>query len=297
MQIEIYADVVFAINVVMDFFIFWIVNKLIMKKSHIGRLVLGAVVASLFYCIFVFISAINIFSTVLLFVGSVYIAFKPQNLKECLKLIALTNIVAFAVGGVGMGLFYYTNLGGYVGNNIEVAIYEFPIKILLSSICFCYITIKLCMSWYKRVIFKKQTFCEVELYIGDKHINIKGLVDTGNSLQEPITKKPVMVAELTAVKKILPSTVYSAYSLGENVSDIIKNIADDELINNIKIIPFSSLGQKNGVIIGITMDRAVIKDKVILKPIVALYSSSLSIDGFYNALLSPEFIGEGQANV
>ncbi|MBZ4667939.1 MAG: Sporulation factor SpoIIGA, partial [Defluviitaleaceae bacterium] len=49
-QIEIYADVVFFLNLVMDYFILWIVSKIIKKKVSFKRLLLGAFLGALFYC-------------------------------------------------------------------------------------------------------------------------------------------------------------------------------------------------------------------------------------------------------
>ena len=299
MQVEIYADVVFAINLVMDFFIFWIVNKLIRKKAKFGRLVLGAVVASLLYCMLIFVEPINrifnIWGVMAIFLLSILICFNPQNLKECIKLIFITNAVAFAIGGAGIGLFYYTNLTDIMGNALNISVKRFPLKILLSASGLSYIFIKLGMGWYRRVIIKKQSFCDLEIYIGDNHMNLKGLIDTGNSLHEPISNKPVIVAEFNAVKDILPYKMQIMYTENKDndLCSLISTIDDEEIRKNVRIIPFSSIGKSNGMLLGFVADKAEIEGMSINKPVIAIYNLKLSTDGFYNALLSPEIMPEG----
>lgn len=299
MQIEIYADVIFFINFIMDFFIFWIVSKLIKKKISFLRLILGAVTASLLYCLLIFIAPLrdiyNIFAVTAVLMISIMICFRPSGLKEFIKLIFLTNVSAFSVGGAGIALFYYTNIADIMGNMLGFTIHNFSLKLLIISSSITYIILKFVIKWYRRTFIQKQTFYNLKIYYEGNDIELNALVDTGNSLHEPITNTPVIIAEFLAVKKFLPDNIKLIYTQNDenNLARIINCLSESEYAGKIRMIPYSSLGKKNGILIGFKADKIEIlgeKKVLINNAIIAIYNFKLSKDGFYNALLNPEVL-------
>ena len=94
----------------------------------------------------------------------------------------------------------------------------------------------------------------------EKEINVKAMLDTGNMLKDPITKMPVVVIEKEKLNETLPK------ELLENIERILGGEKDcynyeldDEYVNKIKIIPFSSIGKQNGLMIGIKADEITIQ--------------------------------------
>lgn len=299
MQVEIYADVVFFINFIMDFFIFWIVSKLYRRKTNYIRIFLGSALAALFYCLLIFIFRFNIILNILaaLFILSIsiFVCFNPKNIKEFFKLMLLTNASAFAVGGAGIAIFYFTNITNIMGNLINFNIKGFSFKILLSSTCIVFIIIKLFIKYYQRIIIKKQSFCKVKIFYEDAFLELNALIDTGNSLHEPISHKPVIVAEFMAVKELLPDAVKLIYyeKKDDDLNMLLESLSNEEEKIPFRMIPFSSLGRQNGMLIGFVVNRAEIdsKDKLVAENvIIAVYNYKLSKDGAYNALLNPEFL-------
>lgn len=301
MQIEVYADVVFLVNFIMDFFIFWIVTKLIKKKIKLLNLILGALTASFLYCLLIFTQMFrpiyNIFAVIAILMISIMVCFKPKTIKEFITLIFLTNISAFFIGGLSIALFYFTNISDLLGNMLKFNINNFSFKLLIFSVCSTYIVIKLSISWYKRVIIKKQTFYNIKIYFENESVELNALVDTGNSLHEPISNTPVIVAEFFAIKEFLPDNIKVIYyEKNENdLSKMMECISDKKMVGRMRLIPFSSIGKQNGMLIGFKADKVEIlgeKDIILENVIIAIYNFKLSSDGFYNALLNPEIFKE-----
>lgn len=298
MEVEIYADVVFLINFFMDFFIFWITNKIMKKGASCLRLLFGAFFAAMLYCGLIFINVFNIFYNFfgILFVlsVSVFIAFFPKSPKEFIKTIFMVNVSAFALGGTAMGLFYYTNVSKLIGNALDFTTANFSFKILLASTCFFYIAAKLIISFYKRFLKQEQCFMKIKIEDSGKTVLLNALVDTGNSLHEPISKKPVIVAQFSAVKEFLPNEIKILYYENNelDLEKIYKGIANSCL--KFRVIPFSSIGKKDGLIIGFIAERALIfmdeKEIIVDNPIIGICNFELSCDGFYAALLNPEIL-------
>ncbi len=291
MHIEIYVDVLFLINFFMIYFIFFIVNKLIKNKITLKRIAFSSFFATLLYILtIIFIPYNKILSIILIsfiFIVSIFISFKPKNIKDFFKIFLLVNIVAFCVGGGSIALFYYTNFNYFLTVTLE----NFPLKFLVISIILTYIIIKLFLSWYKRIFIKKQSFYNITLYKDNINVTLNALLDTGNSLKEPITKKPVMIAEFIAIKAILPEKLKLIFY--EKQEDNLTKLLELGHTADIRLIPFKSVGKENGLLIGTKIDKLEIhtENKIILKDvIVAISNFSLSNDNFYNALLNPELI-------
>lgn len=299
---EVYADVVFLINFIMDFFVFWVVSKVLRKKVSFLRLGLGAFLASVLYCAVIFISGLrfiyNMIGLLAILILSVALCFKVTKPKELIKLIAVTYTCSFVIGGAGMGFFYFTTAGDLTKEALSGNIGEFSFKILLTASLISYIIIKIAGIWYNRFVVKRQVFCNVQIFYNDNVAEVNALVDTGNSLHEPITKKPVIIAEFLAVKEVLPDNIKLIYYEGnENNLCCIQKCIEEE---RFRLIPFSSLGKKNGMIIGFKADKVEISDGKrkfnTQDVIIGIYNFKLSNDGFYNALLNPEVLEAGNRN-
>lgn len=112
----------------------------------------------------------------------------------------------------------------------------------------------------KNKLKKKDMIYEMKVKILEKEINVKAMLDTGNMLKDPITKMPVVVIEKEKLNETLPK------ELLENIEGILGGEKDcynyeldDEYVNKIKIIPFSSIGKQNGLMIGIKADEITIQ--------------------------------------
>ena len=298
MQIEVYADMVFLINFIMIYFIYWIVMKITGRKISKLRICAAAFIAALLYCIMIFVGVFrqvyNIFGAISIIMISVVICFRPRSVKEFFKLIFLSVISAFAVGGISIGLFYFTDIQNLIGNMTGIAINNFSFKILLSATCISYITIKYALYWYRKIVLKKQQFLKVIIYYKNEKTKVNALVDTGNSLHEPITNNPVIVTEFNALRNILPESIRLIFY--ENRENDLQSVMKLMAKERVKIIPFSSLGKQNGMLIGFKPDKIKIlgeNETEIYNAVVGIYNFKLSKDGVYNALLSPD-IFEGK---
>lgn len=282
----------------MDFFIFLIVSKLSKKKIDYKKNILGALMASILYCLCIFIPALNriynFFGSLVILMISVTVAFRPHNIKELIKLVILSHIAAFSLAGAGIALFYYTDLSNAIGNMVNFNIQDFPFKILLITTTSAYIIIKLSLGWIKNIVNKNKVFYPVEIFFNDLSVCLNALVDTGNSLFDPVSGETVIVAEFISLKEILPDELKLIYYEGRenDISQLVLEVKDSKLYNRIRMIPFSSIGVQSGMLIGFKPDKIEIQnadEKLIFKNvIVAINNYKLSKEGTYQALINPE---------
>lgn len=131
--------------------------------------------------------------------------------------------------------------------------------------------------------------CPVCIVFGEQRLEAQGFIDTGHSLLDPLTQKPVVIAELDLLRDCLPidGTVCSPDDGAEY--DMFAALAESAWANRIRLIPFTSIGRKHGLLVGVRCDEVQVKkgDQWLAFPgmVVGLYEGRLSPDGKFQMLL------------
>lgn len=278
MTVNIYADEMVFINFIVNTLVIEITKRIVKERVRLLKQSITALVFSLLYTLFVisnFRGYINIFTLLILNTLEMAILFKPRNLMDCIK-----YSIAFKVGAMcGNGCLLF--LKAYLKE-------EFNYFLLILSFAITYLSYIVL-----NLLSKDMEYYSIDIRCSDKIININALVDTGNSLVEPISKKPVIVAEYSALKEILPCKLVEIYENKKesNLMEIISAISEDSFRNSLRIIPFKSVGKEKGMMIGFVADSVKIDNNIINKPVIGICRFNLSKRGLYNALISPEHLG------
>lgn len=296
----VYADVILLENLVMNYLILWSTARLTRynySKVKLGiASVLGAVYAVLSYFP-QYSYMFSFFMKVLFSILIVVVAYTPAYFHLLLKLTGFFYVVSFVFGGAAFGLFYFINGLSLTSNGISF-IKDFPIKILAMAIIIAYFTIKYSWDYVQHRIRRERLIIQVEMSFDNKRLCLDALVDTGNSLKDPITNAPVMITDYSMIKELLPDDIRRIFEQsGENDLNAIAEIMSiSKWATRFRIIPFKSLGRENGMLVGFKPDAVTIFDndrKIQLNNIIlAIYRKNLSKDGEYSALIHPEMLKE-----
>lgn len=133
-------------------------------------------------------------------------------------------------------------------------------------------------------------YCNIKIDINEKSLYTNAIIDTGNFLREPITKSPVIVLEKNELINIVPDYILN------NLDKIIigKDLDLGEYASKIRIIPFTSLGRENGILLGIKADKVLVEleeNSINIKNIIiGIYNGILSKNGKYHALIGLDII-------
>jgi stage II sporulation protein GA (sporulation sigma-E factor processing peptidase) len=294
---EIYVDVVFAVNFLMDTFVFWIVGRMAGKKCG-ARLAAGGALMAALCCLLIFAGSLrvyqNIFAALLIVMLGCMVTFRPRDVKEFLKLVAFTHAAAFTLGGLAMGLFYFTNIAEVAGNMLGATTDHFSFKILLTATCCSYIIIKLLARRLRRLTAHGQVFRPCTIHLGGADASLTALYDTGNILRDPVSGAPVIVVEFDALKTVLPEQVRSIFDEGResDLGLLLRLVGDGALAARFRVIPFESLGRQHGILLGFRPDKVdVSSEKGTVsynRVVVGIYNCRLSSDNTYQGLLNAE---------
>lgn len=262
---EIFIDVFFLINMVLDYFLLRIVNRLLKCSATHLRSLLGSVLGALGVCLIIIWPARStILNTILVHVviNTFMVKFgcKIKDWRMLIRGILLLYAASFLCGGALLLLRQYT---GPVG---------LKTFLFLSTISYLMITAGIKVYTYLKK--KVSHIYDVVLYADGKHKEVKGLYDTGNRLRDPFNRKPVSIVDGSAAKELFPSGAIEKFKP--------------------HYIPFKSVGCNHGVILTVTLTSMCLKgegaEKVIDHPVIALAQDSNSFSGDYQMILNPDLI-------
>lgn len=286
-----YVDIIFLENVFMNSIILLATCVILKDKISIIRNIISSVIGAI-YAIIIYISHMKIYSNIFLklilsFV-IVYIAFKPVNIKSFLKHLIIFYLTSFTFGGVAFALLYFVKPGDILLQD-GVLIGTYPIKMILSGGIVGFIIITISFKNIKGRLSKKDMYCSVKL---NENKTITAIIDTGNFLRDPISKRPVIVAEAGVLIGLFPEKILN------NTMNIIngKDIELDEYSSKIRMIPFKSLGKDDGLLLGIKIDKVNIEyqdmEHTLKNVIIGIYNGKLSRSGKYTGLVGLDIFNE-----
>ena len=287
----VYLDIILLENICMNYIILLatgIINKC--KISHFRIILsslLGAIYAIMTY-LNIFEAYSNIVLKIILSIVMIYIAYLAKDIKKLFKELIIFYLTSFAFGGISFALLYIISPTEVkLKNGVFVGTY--PLKIVLMGGIVGFLTIIIAFKSYKGKMNKKDIYYEIKIRLGNKEIETKAIIDTGNFLKEPITGFPVVVVERSLMYNIMPKCILNNIDeiLGGNLGKIEEY---EDYISRIRVIPYSSLGNKNGMLLGIKADEIIIENKVISNIILGIYKDSLTKMGEYRALIGLELV-------
>lgn len=291
----IYIDVVILENLVMNYIIIYATAIILKVKIRWISILISSLIGAI-YAVISYISNLAIYSSlglkIILSIIMVYIAFRPQNVKQMWKHLIIFYLTSFVFGGVAFALIYVVKPQEILMKN-GLFLGTYPLKTVFLGGIVGLVIIVISFQMVKSKISKKDMYCQIKIYLYGKEITLKSMIDTGNLLKEPITGMSVIVVEHTVLYETIPKEILNNLEeiLGGDLNKIPEEI-QKEYIAKLKVIPFSSLGKQNGMLLGIKAEKVEIEkeEQILTKTdvIIGIYNKSLTKRGEYRALIGIE---------
>ncbi len=286
-----YLDVLFIINLLMDIIIFSLVSTIINFKVKKCKLVVSGIIASSIYCIFSVTPWLKdipsiMYAGIIPVVPILYL-FKPINGTKFIKYYIISMMVAMLLGGSTFSLWFLLehNIDNISG--ISICIIIGIAMLMAGSFYFLFYNIR------RRFILPNFEY-DIKFIRNNREVVLKSILDTGNLLYTPVSHKAVIVVYYDDIKELMTNM---EKFISEKYYNNIHELLQSKRGNYIKyIIPFNSVGNSDGVIIGIEIDEVKIKrvgyNNSFQNCVVGVAMSPLFKEGNYKALLHPEYILE-----
>ena len=288
----------------MNYIMLFACMVLLRIKAGKIRLIIASFIGAA-YTIIMYLNIISLYSNFIMkFVLSlviVYVAFKPNKLKQMVKEIVIFYLVSFVFGGCVFGLMYFLKPQlVQIRNGYFVGTY--PIKVAVMGGCLAFILIQISFKLVKNKISKNDVVYKIKIRIFENEITLNALLDTGNLLKEPITGFPVVVIEKNSLKEILPCEILNNLDkiVGGDLDEINSNEKLIKYISRFRMIPFSSVGKQNGLLLGVRSDSVDIINnettETVQNVIIGVYEQSFTKNGAYSAIFGLDMLEGGHVN-
>lgn len=293
----IYIDMVLIENLIMNYIILFTTGLILKLKIQSIRILIASLLGAI-YSIIAYTGVLKIYSSfllkIVLSVLIVYIAFNPQNVRKMWKDLLIFYLTSFVFGGAAFALIYIVKPQDIIMKN-GLFLGTYPLKTVMLGAIIAFAVIIAAFSIVKSRISKKDMFCEIETKINNKIVRTRAIIDTGNMLKEPITNTPVVVVEHTLLYECIPKEILNNLEniIGGDFEKVPEKIKE-KYISKLKLIPFSSLGKQNGMLLGIKPEYIKIikeeEEEIKKNVIIGIYNKSLTKKGEYRALMGIELI-------
>lgn len=290
----VYVDVLFAVNLVINYFVLLGVCKIMHHPGKRIRLLLGSALGALYAVLMFFPELSFLYSAVLKLILSitiVFASFKFSGIQAYFKLFLCFYIVSVAFGGMMFALWYFVAPPGLNLRNGVVYLNISPIVLILASV-FCYIIISVFSRIFHRSAATKSCY-RIVIRISGEETEAEGLLDTGNELVDTLSGLPVVIIEYRQVEKIIPNRLRDTFKSG--VTEDYTGI-EGVWKSRFHMVPYGSVAGNGGLLPAFRPDELIVSGNGIHtdRVLVAVTNKRLSNDGRYTALLNPHLFLEAK---
>ncbi|MFQ3545831.1 sigma-E processing peptidase SpoIIGA [Halobacillus rhizosphaerae] len=302
---RIYLDAVWLLNILMDGMILYLTQGLTRTKTSAKRVMFGALFASIIVPITVYLPH-SWFTTSLgkLFFSFViiFIAFSFVSIRSWLVQLVSFYFITFAIGGSMLGIHYFLSSDvSFEGSTMIThnAGYGDPVS-------WIFVIIGFPISWFftkwrlEHVSLhrmKLEEIYDVSINWNGKTAECKGLVDSGNQLIDPVSRKMVFLADGNVFNQFLNAEEFKQLE----VENILSHFDDcSELLqSSIRLVPYQGAGMGGQLLVTLLVDRITVKTKegslVIENPLLGVQHHDLTHDRLYQVLIHPHLMVRGKS--
>lgn len=289
----------FIINFLILFF-----TKIITKSSGIIKnIILGAVLCSMYSLVFFYppLLFLTKFHMKLIFsILIVIITFKSRSFKLFLYQLMGFYMISFIFAGAILGIsFNFLDVYSTVLHKVKI-LDLFKTKYIILGLIIAIFSSYRVFNYFNNKTIQEKFMAEVTIVYRGKNVLVNALIDTGNTLVDPFTNRPVFVVEFDKIKEILPIGLREIYlnKVADDFTILEKALVDLSKEISLSLIPFKSIGNDNGLLLGFRPDYLIIKpigkEEVLEKNmIIGIFQGELSEDLGYSGLLNYETILQG----
>ncbi|MHC8521738.1 sigma-E processing peptidase SpoIIGA [Rossellomorea sp. H39__3] len=293
-----YLDVIWLLNLLVDCALLWLTGIILKRRYALWRIGSGGLIGStIILMAFTPLSHLSGSPLVKLSfsVVMVWVAFGFKRMKFFLANLLMFYFVTFLTGGILIGVHYFISFDpGAEASTLIASVRGFG-----DPISWVFVMLVLPLAWYfsksrvdhlEYAKIQYDQLVDVSIQFGEYNIRVKGLIDSGNGLQDPIGKKPVMILSLSRLKDEVPDEFIR---MAGNVNELLSEDSIDSVWSDrMRLIPAQSIGKTGQLLAALKPDRIMLKDSgaewEVSNGLIAFREEPLSPDHQFEAIIHPQ---------
>ena len=298
---KVYLDVIWALNLLFDTFLLYLTAIILKRQVKLWRLVLGGAIGSLLIILAItpFHAAAGHPAGKLFFsIMMVLAAFGYKRFRFFLKALMTFYVTTFLLGGTLTGVHYFIQFDMDLASNVAMN----HIKGFGDPVSWLFVLLGFPLAWhfsrrnieqFEMTKIQYESLAEVKVKFMELDLNVKGLIDSGNQLYDPISKMPVMIFSIANCLDTMPSEIKR---IAENPDCVLSGEGDfsPQLENRMRIIPCKVVGQEHQLIIAFQPESIAITTNegtfIAEKCLISFTAQELSADGSFQCIIHPKML-------
>lgn len=296
-----YLDLIILENLCMNYLILFTTGKLLNRNLKKSRLFIASMIGALYVFSLYFdvtMTVLNI-SKIIMSAILVKISFASRKVKTILKEAVVYFLVSFIYAGCALGFIHLAKPRVlYIVNGIIIGgeyIFEIVLISAIASLALIKGSMKLIK--FKHKFNKRDMLCNIEVFLNDKSVKLRALLDTGNLLTDPISNTPVVIVCREKIRCLFDNKTLKVIDSLIGGDEVQRDIANDV---RVKLIPYTSVGNKNGIMISYKVDKMKVEyqDEVneVDNVLIGFYNDALSKNDKYSALIGLQILERSTVN-
>ena len=283
----VYIDSLFLLNLMLDYLLLRVSARICGQYVPVLRLGLGALFGAVYaVCAFLPGGGFLTQPVIKIMVGILLALIAFGGRRRLLRLTGVFFACACALGGGTLMISLLGNGGLTYPNGIPAT--SLDLKVLLLSAAGIYLLLTLCMRCLGRYSKLKREVVPVTLFLEGQQVKVDALVDTGNTLSDPLSDARVMVAEWEAVQPLFSGKVELEEEALREPAACAQALGVVLGPGRVRLLPYRAVGVETGMLLALRLDGALIDGARTERLLVALCPGKLAANGNYTALIGAE---------
>ena len=276
-----YLDSLFVLNALMDYFLLLASARMAGEKLYRGRMAAAGIFGGGYAVATVLPGGAFLLHPVCKLGSAILMVL--IGLGGSQRLLRQSMIFLFLACALGGGVLAIGLLrGGGFPIPGGVLRTDMDLKTVLLSAGLCYAFIALVGRRMGTHGGHRGELVKLTLEKGGRQINFTGLVDTGNTLTDPMDGRSVIVVDWDRMKELLPGFLYQ-YAAAP--IDGLERMNRGEEQGCYRLLSYRAVGVECGMLLAVRLDRAWVNGRGVERPLVAISPTAVSDGGGYHALV------------
>nr|WP_231572595.1 sigma-E processing peptidase SpoIIGA [Halobacillus sp. BBL2006] len=274
-------------------------------KSKKSRMFLAAFIASVIVPISIYMpdswltsSLGKVFYSILI----VWVAYSFSSLRAFFFQWVSFYFITFSIGGSMLGVHYFlaTEISIQGGSIVTFSGgYGDPVSWLFVFLGFpsSYFFTKWRMDQVSVHRMKLENIYDVSVCWNEQKAVCKGLVDSGNQLIDPVSRKMVFLADPSVLGQLMAKEELDLLHVDQVVTAMDE--LPDQIQKAIRLVPYSAAGIKGQLLVTLLVDSITIDTPdgqlEIKQPLVGVQQQDLTHDRLYQMLIHPHVMVKGKS--
>ncbi len=278
----IYVDTLFLLNAIVDYLLLLAAARLAGEPLCRWRFALGAALGGL-YAVVIFLPGLSFLAHPLCRLASAVLMLvisygkSRRLLRQGMLFVALT--CAFGGGVVAIGLLGGTGLT--LGHGVFYSALDLKVVLLSAAVCYGVLT----LVFQRLARHSGGELVNARLKLADRSVSFTALVDTGNTLTDPVSGRPVMVAEGERAGPLFPREHRPGPGDLTDPAAALTRLGTGAWRGRFRLLPYRSVGVDRGLLLAVRVDGLELDGQGRGPALVALSPSPVSDGGGYQALI------------